>query len=574
MATRRTTAHPLRIWRLGGFRSIEAETSFELGGLNILIGANSAGKSSVLYSLLTVAQTLANPLSDRPLVLNGHLVRLGLADDIVHESKTSGVTIGFDLVPSVDYATPGVPKQDFDSLSVTARFAIAASNDLQVRETHISTSLADSSVSLVMSARDRTDARRAYVDARLQSDLIDDWVSTDLLGIAGAVPSASVGAQRRQFLPNQIWSVVNAFEGEIEVLQWAVPLFDVNPRRVADALPNWRLSEEAGIFLQEQLIAQGHNGVAEILGGGATDKPVNEWLAELSDQQRIELRTFLTTDYPRVADVLPFRGVGKSNDLPSPMAGSLDYARRWFAENLFHIGPLRAEPRPLYELPLAASEASVGRNGEFTAAVLSAHGGKLILAPSVDGGPPRRQRLGDAVNDWMAVMDLAASVQSEDRGKLGYEVHLALPGVSRELDLTTVGVGVSQALPIVVLGLIAEPGSLLLFEQPELHLHPDVQASLGDFFLALSRTGRQLIVETHSEYLVNRLRRRAAEDQKSDIPDSVRLFFFERNGASSSIGAARIGVGGKMRDWPRGFLDTAAREVEAIATANTRSRGA
>jgi hypothetical protein len=116
------------------------------------------------------------------------------------------------------------------------------------------------------------------------------------------------------------------------------------------------------------------------------------------------------------------------------------------------------------------------------------------------------------------------------------------------------------------LGLISAPGSLLLFEQPELHLHPDVQAALGDFFLALSRSGRQLIVETHSEYLVNRLRRRAAEGQP-DVTDLARLFFFQRRDGRSEVTPGVIGANGSMPKWPRGFFDTAAREIEAIAFA-------
>jgi predicted ATPase len=105
-----------------------------------------------------------------------------------------------------------------------------------------------------------------------------------------------------------------------------------------------------------------------------------------------------------------------------------------------------------------------------------------------------------------------------------------------------------------------------------LHLHPDVQAALGDFFLALARSGRQIVLETHSEYLINRLRRRAAENS-TDVPGLVRLFFFERQAGRTQVEKATIGPGGTMGGWPRGFLDTAAREVEAMALAHgARSR--
>jgi hypothetical protein len=533
-----------------------------------LIGANSAGKSSVLYSLLTVAQTLANPLSDRPLVLNGHLVRLGLADDVVHESKNSEITIGFDLVPAVDFGTPGVPKQDFDSLSVTASFAMTQANDLRLHETNIVATRDEQSTKLIIRARARSEALEAYTDARLAPELVERWLDSNLLAISGAVPPATVGAQRRQFLPTEIWTVLNAYERELEILRWALGQYEANPRGARKALPSWSLSGPTFGFLRDQLSSATDPVPADRFP--SEDTAFDNWITELSDPERARLRAFLTNEYPAVAGQLPFHGIGQSNPLPGPAAGGLDYARKWFAENLYHIGPLRAAPQPLYELPLAASETSVGRNGEFTAAVLSAHGKTRVWCPSPDGKPARMRPLSEAVNEWVKATELLGSVQSADRGKLGYELHLSIPGVKRDLDLTTVGVGVSQALPIIVLGLIAPIGSLLLFEQPELHLHPDVQANLGDFFLALSRTGRQLIVETHSEYLVNRLRRRAAEDANSEIPEEVRLFFFERDAASSSVVPGRIGPGGRMRNWPRGFLDTAAREVEAIATASVR----
>jgi predicted ATPase len=92
--------YPLTSWTLGGFRTIRKETRFDLGGLNLLVGANSAGKSSVLHSLLLATQTLAAPTADRPLVLNGPQVRLGWADDCVHEEAGSEITIGFGLDPA------------------------------------------------------------------------------------------------------------------------------------------------------------------------------------------------------------------------------------------------------------------------------------------------------------------------------------------------------------------------------------------------------------------------------------------------------------------------------------------
>jgi predicted ATPase len=568
MAMRPPRSYPLSSWRLGGFRSIRDSTPFELGGLNIMVGANSAGKSSVLHSLLMVAQTLANPLVERPLVLNGHLVRLGLADDIIHESGAAELQIGFDLTPTVDYSTTGTAKpRDFGRLSVLAQFSRTHANDFEVSETTVSAAPTESietgAETLTMRHRSVAHMRQTYLDARLTEKSMPD---TGIFGVEGDVPSTAVGVRPKQFFPGSIWSVGNAHAHDLVWLQWAASRYDSANQDTAQ-FRHRSIKDGTRAFLRAYLEEMlGAEDAAAVPSEG--DAALAELIPALTPEAR-QAVTRLTVSpwYLAHEDQLPFEGVVEGTGFPPTLDAGLDYARRWFTQNVVHLGPLRAAPQPLYELPLAASETSVGRNGEFTAAVLNAHANKLVVAPDPETGVVRRRRLGDAVNEWVSAIKLLSSVKALESGKLGYELQLEMDGVARDLDLTTVGVGVSQALPIIVLGLITVPGSLLLFEQPELHLHPDVQAALGDFFLALARTGRQIMVETHSDYLVNRLRRRAATEEDSDVPEQVRLFFFERQGSSSEITPARISPGGGMPGWPQGFLDTASREVEAIAMA-------
>ncbi len=64
-----------------------------------------------------------------------------------------------------------------------------------------------------------------------------------------------------------------------------------------------------------------------------------------------------------------------------------------------------------------------------------------------------------------------------------------------------VGIGTSQVLPVLILGLISPQGTVVIYEQPELHLHPYSQSRLADFFIAMSKLGKQIIIETHSEYI-------------------------------------------------------------------------
>ena len=381
------------------------------------------------------------------------------------------------------------------------------------------------------------------------------------MGVQGDVPERTVGVHPRQFLPHTLAVVANTYARELnELVRLWLPRIKHRPvppgliRRL-DAM-----SPEVGTIIRAY--------IEEVAGHSVLpneQRLTGQALATLPDSvlQQVSMLHRQGSWLAQHANDLPFSGEIDDQLMVGVLDASVDLARWWFSQKVRHLGPLRAAPQPFYGLPEAASVASVGKNGEYTAAVLSTFGKQRTLLP-MPNGKERQARLGEAVDAWVRELGLLASVHPTEGGKYGYELNVSIEGVGRPLDLTTVGVGVSQALPIIVLGLIAGKGSLLLFEQPELHLHPNVQAALGDFFLALARSGRQLIIETHSEYLINRLRRRQKTDPKPDAMDVTRLFFFEREGAAAKVTPVRIGKQGSMPDWPRGFLDTASREVEAM----------
>src|ERR1017187_5691818 len=88
-------------WKLFNFKAIQQETELEFKPLTIFAGANSSGKSTVLQSILLVTQTLGNAVTNRPVVLNGDLARLGQFDDIKSlGSEASQITIGWELKPN------------------------------------------------------------------------------------------------------------------------------------------------------------------------------------------------------------------------------------------------------------------------------------------------------------------------------------------------------------------------------------------------------------------------------------------------------------------------------------------
>lgn len=87
----------LKNWTLQHFKSVSDKTTLELAPLTVFSGANNSGKSTIIQSILLTAQTLQNPVKNKPIILNGHIVRLGSFEDIVSATATKDITIGFEL---------------------------------------------------------------------------------------------------------------------------------------------------------------------------------------------------------------------------------------------------------------------------------------------------------------------------------------------------------------------------------------------------------------------------------------------------------------------------------------------
>jgi predicted ATPase len=132
---------------------------------------------------------------------------------------------------------------------------------------------------------------------------------------------------------------------------------------------------------------------------------------------------------------------------------------------------------------------------------------------------------------------------------------------------------VSQVLPILVSCLISEYDTTLLFEQPELHLHPAVQSRLADFFLSMAVLGKQCIIETHSEYLINRLRFRIASSPlDGSLTSSAKIYFVEKRADTSSFKEIVVNDFGAISEWPEGFFDQSQGEAERILLAASEKR--
>lgn len=157
---------------------------------------------------------------------------------------------------------------------------------------------------------------------------------------------------------------------------------------------------------------------------------------------------------------------------------------------------------------------------------------------------------------------------------------MQISGNHSEVNLSDVGFGVSQVLPVIVQCYYAPNNSTIILEQPELHLHPNAQTGLADLFLDVidsqssDRTPRniQLLVESHSEHFLNRLQRRIAEDQTGGLQEKVKLYFCSNEKGESKIEELRLNEYGQIENWPKDFFGDPLGEVLEREEASSKKR--
>jgi hypothetical protein len=132
-----------------------------------------------------------------------------------------------------------------------------------------------------------------------------------------------------------------------------------------------------------------------------------------------------------------------------------------------------------------------------------------------------------------------------------FQVQIHIGG--KAVNLIDVGYGVSQILPILVDCLRGEDGGIYLLQQPEVHLHPRAQAELGSFLAVLAKQqGKRFVVETHSDYLVDRIRM-DIRDKKGITADDVALLYFERKNGEATIHRLELDEQGNLLNVPPGY---------------------
>lgn len=508
-------------WSLENFKPIRKLLDLPTAPLTVLAGLNSSGKSSFLQSILLIAQTLANQKLDDPLVLNGGLVRFGtfpeLCNDRASEPRLrigftlTGETRGYALSPS--RSDRGGSEQDTRPVSI--------SMDMVLEEVAPGEPLEEGH------GLQGVRASLSAVNMRVVLPELSDDSTEDRFDVNVSVKRATPDEESR-FVPR----------GASGLLRY---------------LP----------------YPPGQNYIASITG---------------ASRARAEVRALV-----RLAHIVPLRYIGRppwgrlaltlrpsDRVRVAPWGLALEQAAQHvintFSSAVRYLGPLRVEPQVVQSYSPSGQPDDVGSHGEYAAAVYASNRKQAISWWNPDIERVETAALEDAMDVWLRYLGVADHVSTRDA---------AVPGVSwmvrtgpgmRERPLQAVGVGVSQVLPILVAGLLAPQGTILIMEQPEFHLHERPQARLGNFFYGLTRVGKQVFVETHSAVLVSQLRFLMVKHGQ-EVRDAIAIYFVSQDEEGDAhFEPIRISRGGAIENWPDGFFDESFRLEDRITQEGIRAR--
>lgn len=224
--------------------------------------------------------------------------------------------------------------------------------------------------------------------------------------------------------------------------------------------------------------------------------------------------------------------------------------------SIYYVGPLREYPHRYYQWSGEVPNDVGIRGDQAVEAILAAWNRSFNWKPK-----QRTIPMQTLVADRLKQMGLIESFKVNRLSETGkvYEVLLQTAPNLPKVKLTDVGFGLSQVLPVIVECFYVPARSIVLFEQPEIHLHPKVQADLADLFVDAVRAREdgqprecQFVIESHSEHFLRRLQRRIAEEEIKK--DDAALYFVHTEDGEARIEELDVDDYGNIKNWPDGFF--------------------
>ena len=249
---------------------------------------------------------------------------------------------------------------------------------------------------------------------------------------------------------------------------------------------------------------------------------------------------------------IPERSYDTLSDTDKERIFELAYALRhtffesWGDNHTFAGAPVRSTPKRTYDPTRPFRDPG----GEYV---------PTLLANLSRRNPDEWTRLKEALEDFGRSAGLFDEIDIESLGKTDgtpFQLHVRKSAgrlKGRRRNLIDVGYGVSQILPVLIELLREDHASMALLQQPEVHLHPTAQAALGSLFCEIAGRDSQIIVETHSDYIIDRVRMDVRDKKTNLKPEDVSILYFETDGQEARIHSLELDADGNIMNAPPGY---------------------
>lgn len=241
----------------------------------------------------------------------------------------------------------------------------------------------------------------------------------------------------------------------------------------------------------------------------------------------------------------------------------------------------RSGPRLVQEAYSEAIEYNItlGPKGEYVAQVLGERERKTVRSevqfPFDVPATHKNPRLLQACQSWMSFIVGPIEIRIQENGLAPPSILFKKPGPAEDWVLaTSTGFGITQVLPIVVAGLLTPAGGFLIVESPEVHLHPAAQSALAKFFAWIAGSGVNVILETHSDHIIDGIRVAVADPRYSLSHTDCSIVNVRPDAQQPIVEPIRIFANGALSAWPKGFFDQQAVNLRTLADLGKVKSGA
>jgi predicted ATPase len=598
----------VRNLHLTNFKSV-TDDGADLKALTVIVGSNSAGKSTLMQSLLLLSQSLGSDEITNHLSLNGSLVDLGYMGDVKNHSAMPDDSVcisvvltalqqsdfDFEFVPdepsahsqrrihlevgfndSDDSGYPTVTRVALDEVLVNGEGETAVLNSI-FENIHSAKNEEPTSFDSRNSVRTNgriTDAREmksievdaVTINGFLPSRLLEKKSMAYFLEKFDSQPSfndgtviktleinwdATVG---RKGFPGDLSRFVDHVFSLISIARMSNELAAATSRTSTNSSEKLSISETVKNLLKKSIDK-------EIIKRNASAEEPNERWYEKENYLELFLGCELLASIE--GETARFTMRGKEESPLGIFRNSARSVKIIFNGKVKYLGPIRQRS---IKPPPSLDDRDLGRNGEYAADRFLRLRNRRVNFWDSNSCKVVHIPLEKAVVKVLSDFGLAHGVEAHDGGRSETIFKITPQSGGKSVDLSAVGTGVSQLLPVLMAVLLTRRGEIVVIEQPELHLNPALEKALATFLLDSARCGRQIVVETHSEHLVNRLRRHIAEGTEAER-EAIGILFAQQTEGITQYHPAEISEIGGIVNWPPGFLDLGANEAKELLKA-------